>query len=77
MNSAATFPVDTGEIELISGRQLENYAEWKNVFAHEYKDHRYYEIIEQTLDNDFEHHYLVVRDSAGVVRGVQPLFFVR
>ena len=65
------------EIELISGRDLDNYPEWKTVFAGEYKDHRYYEIIEQTLECGFEHHYLVVRDRSGSVRGVQPVFLVR
>jgi predicted N-acyltransferase len=68
---------ENGEVELISGHQLGDYPEWKNVFAEEYKDHRYYEIIEQTLDCGFEHHYLVVRDSTGSVRAVQPLFLVR
>jgi Peptidogalycan biosysnthesis/recognition len=77
MNSAPTAPASTGEIELISGRELENYPEWKQVFAHQYKDHRYYEIIEQTLENDFQHHYLVVRGHDRKVRAVQPLFFVR
>jgi predicted N-acyltransferase len=68
---------ENGEIELISGRELENYPEWKTVFAGEYKDHRYYEIIEQTLDCGFEHYYMVVRDRTGSVRAVQPLFLVR
>jgi len=74
---ASTLPFENGQIELISGQQLAHYPEWRDVFAHQYKDHRYYEIIEQTLDCGFEHHYLVVRDANGSVRAVQPLFLVR
>lgn len=74
---APTFSVANGEIELVSGRELVNYPEWKNVFAALYKDHRYYEIIEETLDCDFEHHYFVLRGADRKVRGVQPLFVVR
>jgi predicted N-acyltransferase len=77
MDISSTLSVADGEVELISGRALENYPEWKTVFAEEYKDHRYYEIIEQTLDCGFEHHYFVLRDSEGKVRAVQPFFLVR
>ena len=64
-------------LELLSGDQLAFVPEWQRVMANECKDHRYYRIIEQTLDNDFEHRYLVLRDDAGCIRAVQPLFFVR
>ena len=74
---APTFPVANGEIELVSGRDLANYPEWKHVFAASYKDHRYYEIIEETLNCDFEHHYFVLRGPDGKVYAVQPLFVVR
>jgi len=66
-----------GQIEVISGSELDRYPEWKTVFAGAYKDHRYYEIIEQTLDCGFEHYYVVVRGTDGNVRAVQPVFFVR
>jgi predicted N-acyltransferase len=77
MKFPSKLSVDNGEVELISGDQLEEHPAWKEVLARECKDHRYYEIIEQTLDCGFEHQYLVVRDSTGAVRAVQPLFFVR
>jgi predicted N-acyltransferase len=74
-NSSSTVP--NGEVALISGRELRDYPVWQKVFAEHYKDHRYYEIIEQTLECGFEHRYFVVKDPAGQVRAVQPLFFVR
>jgi predicted N-acyltransferase len=49
---------------------------WKRAFQNRCKDHRYYEIVEETLEG-FEHHYLTVEDSSSRVRAVQPVFFVR
>jgi predicted N-acyltransferase len=77
MKVQPTLSIADGQVEVISGRELQNYPEWKSVFADAYKDHRYYEIVEQTLDSGFEHHYFVLRASDGTVRGVQPLFLVR
>ena len=36
---------------------------WKSAFRDECKDHRFYEIVAQTLADDFEYHYLVLEDS--------------
>ena len=33
--------------------------------------------MEQTLDSQFEHSYLLLEDQAGRVRAIQPLFFVQ
>ena len=77
MKVAPLIPIDDGRVEVISGRELANYPEWKQVFADAYKDHRYYEIIEQTLASGFEHHYFVLRGSDDSVRAVQPIFFVQ
>ncbi len=38
------------------------------------KDHRYYEISEETLPGQFEHAYLVLRDPIGCRMAVQPVF---
>lgn len=52
-------------------------AEWQNCFTTQRKDHRYYELVEQTLADGFEHHYFVLRDREGRVRAVQPFFLVQ
>ncbi|MEP6698130.1 MAG: GNAT family N-acetyltransferase [Verrucomicrobiota bacterium] len=56
---------------------LQDCTAWKHVFAGKSKDHRFYEIVEQTLDSKFEHHYLLLEDESGKVRGIQPVFFVQ
>ncbi|PYK31273.1 MAG: hypothetical protein DME57_04330 [Verrucomicrobia bacterium] len=50
---------------------------WKHAFEGQPKDHRYYELIEETLANDFEFRYAVLEDGAGNIRAIQSLFFVR
>src|SRR5207237_6757830 len=56
---------------------LQNCDTWPLAFRNKCKDHRYYEIVEEALDGDFEHHYLVLEDDSGNVRAIQPVFLVR
>ena len=73
--SAISFPGGVGRI--VSGATLQESVAWREAFAGKAKDHRFYEIVEETLESGFEHHYLVLEDDAGVIRGIQPLFFVQ
>jgi hypothetical protein len=61
----------------VSAAELKSVAEWQNCFTTQRKDHRYYELVEQTLADGFEHHYFVLRDREGRVRAVQPFFLVQ
>jgi predicted N-acyltransferase len=70
-------PVRNGVVKLVSGSELESCEAWRQAFRSHCKDHRYYEILEATLQSGFEHYYLLLEDSAGIVRAVQPVFFVR
>ena len=72
-----TIPFAEGVARAVSLAELQNYDAWKRAFQRQCKDHRYYEIVDQTLEGDFEHGYLVLEDHLGKVRAVQPLFFVR
>ncbi len=66
-----------GVAKVVTRAELQNCGTWKRAFQNRCHDHRYYEIVEQTLQNDFEHHYLVLEDPSRNVRAVQPVFFVR
>src|ERR1700687_3353516 len=70
-------PLPNGIAKLISRKELELCPAWRTAFERRCKDHRYYEILEQTLDSGFEHHYLLLEDLSGKVRAIQPIFFVR
>lgn len=77
MAASRTIHFRGGTATLLSGEELRHYGAWNRAFARQAKDSRYYEIIAETLDNDFEHQYLLLRDEAETIRGIQPLFFVR
>lgn len=71
-------PLPQGVAKLVTLAELKNCDAWQRAFQNKCQDHRYYEIVEETLlENDFEHHYLRLEDNSGNVRAVQPVFFVR
>src|SRR5436190_17242454 len=72
-----TIPFPDGVARVLSRAELETHDLWTRAFEGKTKDHRFYEILADTLGNNFEHHYLVLEDRAGKVRGVQPVFFVQ
>jgi hypothetical protein len=56
--------------------QVRQLPAWSRSFAHLAKDHRYHEIVDETLRNDFEFFYLVIRNGDDRVIGIQPFFLV-
>src|SRR6266513_6510407 len=77
MQQGDTIRSPQGVMRVVTRAELENCEAWKRVFQNRCKDHRYYEIVDETLQNDFEHHYLWLEDPSGKVRAIQPVFFVR
>src|SRR3954471_13425513 len=77
MSSQFTAIFADGTAQLISRSELANEPAWSHAFTGKTKDHRFYEIGADTLGPDFDHHYLVLRDRGGEVRGIQPIFFVQ
>lgn len=63
-------------VEIVTRDDLKSCAVWPSMFACERKDHRYYEIIEDTLRDGFDYRYFAIRDAAGVVRAIQPFFLI-
>ena len=66
-----------GIARVLSRGDLENYPGWTRAFEGKIKDHRFYELVADTLGSNFEHHYLALEDLTGRVRGIQPVFFVQ
>ncbi len=63
-------------VEVETRAELESCPVWRSMFAGERKDYRYYEIIEDTLPDNFEYRYFAIRDDAGRIRAVQPFFLI-
>ena len=66
-----------GTTRALTLAEIRNCDAWKRALRDKCKDHRYYEVVEETLECGFEHHYLVLENLSGDITAVQPLFFVR
>jgi hypothetical protein len=64
----------SGTVEICTRDGLSRSTRWSRAFAAERKDHRYYEIIEDTIKGEFDYGYFVIKDGAATVRAVQPFF---
>ena len=69
-------PAPQGRVEVISRDELICCSRWKVSFDGERKDHRYYEIVEDTILQGFEYKYFVIKDANKNVCAVQPFFIV-
>jgi predicted N-acyltransferase len=76
MSLGNLIPFEQGTAKVVTLAELQNYDAWKRALQTKCKDHRYYEIVEETLEG-FEFHYLLLEDDSGNVRAIQPVFFVR
>src|SRR5262249_19000222 len=63
-------------VELVSRRTLALHPHWQTAFAPERKDHRFYEIVEDTVRQGFDYRYFIIRDGGGEVRAIQPCFLL-
>ena len=77
MQHANTISLPQGVAKTVTRAELQDCDAWERAFRNKCKDHRYYEIVDETLEGGFEHHYLVLEDDSGEVRAIQPVFFVR
>jgi predicted N-acyltransferase len=75
--SSLTIPFAGGSARVLSRADLAQSEDWRRAFEGKSKDHRFYEIVADTLGPAFDHHYLSLEDSTGKVRGIQPVFFVQ
>ena len=63
-------------ISVVSRAELSGCAPWTSTFTDQRKDYRYYEILDDTLQGNFEYRYFAIVDSNGRIRAVQPFFLV-
>jgi Acetyltransferase (GNAT) domain len=63
-------------ISIVSRAELSSCAPWTSTFTDQRKDHRYYEILDDTLRGNFEYRYFAIVDNSGQVRAIQPFFLI-
>jgi len=77
MRDDVVVPFAQGTARILTGPEVQKLDAWKRALQGKCKEHRYYELIERTLANDFEYRYVVLEDQSGNVRAIQPILFVR
>jgi hypothetical protein len=65
-----------GSVDVLSGHHLQHCRHWKYAFASQHKDHRYYEIVADTLHAEFRYLYFALRDAQGQIQAIQPFFIL-
>ena len=77
MGDDVVVPFADGTARILKLSGVRDLEAWQHAFQDGCKDHRYYELIERTLANDFEYRYVVLEDASANVRAIQPIIFVR
>src|ERR1700730_13087675 len=76
--SSMDFSVETpfGSAVVPGAIAPEDYEVWVAGFEGYPVDHRYYEIVHESLKDQFAHYYLLLKDAGGITRAIQPLLIV-
>lgn len=61
---------------VMSRVELAHCAYWRNAFAGERKDRRFYELVEDTIRQGFDYRYFAIKDGHDDVQVVQPFFIL-
>jgi hypothetical protein len=80
VNQIAYFPeqdsvaLPNGSVEVVSRCEAMQCQRWSSTLGSEAKDRRYYELVEDTIHEEFEYKYFIVRDETGEICAIQPFF---
>jgi hypothetical protein len=65
-----------GSVAVADGIPAEEYESWSSCFEGRALDHRYYEVVCESLGNQFGHYYLLLKDNQKRTRAIQPVLIV-
>jgi GNAT acetyltransferase-like protein len=63
-------------VTVLSRAELAHCPRWPHTFAAQRKDRRYYELVEDTIRQEFDFRYFAIKDADGEVLAVQPFFLL-
>jgi hypothetical protein len=74
LHNLCTCKTSFGTAAVAEGIPSQEYETWVAGFENYPLDHRYYEIIHESLKDQFAHYYLFLKDANGMTRAIQPFF---
>ena len=63
-------------MDIVARHYLQRCEHWQHAFASQHKDHRYYEIVADTLHSEFLYLFFTLRDEQGKIQAIQPFFIL-
>src|SRR5262245_45182459 len=66
-------PIEKAGARIASRAEVVRLPHWSRAFPGERKDHRFYELVEDTLTESFRYGYLVIENGTDI-RAIQPYF---
>jgi hypothetical protein len=70
--NAVTLP----SVEVAARSEAKQCERWAHALGSQAKDRRYYELVEDTIHEEFDYRYFIVRDETGEVCAIQPFFIL-
>ena len=67
---------DNLRVTVLTREEVMHSRHWARAFGGERKDHRYYELVEDTIHPEFEYRYFAIQDENGEIRAIQPFFLL-
>lgn len=65
-----------GHVTVLFRVELKQHRRWASAFASERKDSRYYEIVEDTIQREFDYRYFAIVGRGSEVQAIQPFFIL-
>jgi hypothetical protein len=63
-------------VKILRRADLAHCGRWSTAFAQQRRDRRFYELVEDTIEQGFDYRYFAIADEDGEVHGVQPFLIV-
>jgi hypothetical protein len=67
---------ESASVVVIARSQLADCPHWQQAFSSQHKDHRYYEIVAETLHREFAYLFFAIRGARCEIRAIQPFFIL-
>src|SRR4029077_14296260 len=76
LRTLLAFKTSFGTAAVTDGIPPEEYETWVGGFEDYPIDHRYYEVVHESLKDQCDHYYLFLKDFNGITRAIQPFLIV-
>lgn len=69
-NAKGQYAVEGGRVDVLSRLELTHCRHWQSAFVGQRKDHQFYELVEDTIQQGFDYQYFAIKDGDGGVRAI-------